>query len=165
MQRDGLSVIRQASIKLHQIGKRDTDTAQGHSQPRFATGQGRGCPRPSQCRHQAQGADLICQQHHRNVQRLAQGVGNLDFPPEMPVEILRGIGPKANGTVVNQRFGMGQTLIEGHRIHQRFQRRSRGPQRPRHIHETLPLSGRISPRSDRGQNIACRYFSRQNTNG
>jgi hypothetical protein len=72
--------------------------------------------------------------HRRDVERLVQGFGDADRAAEVGLEIARLITREGLWHVGEQRFGMGQSFVEGQAVEEGLQGRTGRARRLHHIH-------------------------------
>ena len=76
------------------------------------------------------------------------------------IEIFRRIGAVARRPVEQDRLGMGEPLLEGERVDERFQRRARRARRARHVDRAVARGVGIVGRADAGANLAAGVVDR-----
>ena len=119
----------------------------------------------SQARRETVGADFPKNGNGWNIERQLKGLANCYGPLERQIEIFGHIAAVSQRPVLDQRLRMDEAVLKTQTIDERLERRTRRPQRPRHV--DLPGSagirifGRTNPRLD----LAAAIVHRQNGNG
>lgn len=141
-------------VALNKILQRYPQTAQRHGKPGHAARHLGTRPRPAKRGQKVRRTQRLGQADDGNVQRLDQRLAHRKGAAEVPVEILRFIAAERHGAVVDQRFGMCQSLIEGQRVDEGLQRRTGRPQRLRHVDKAVARLIAPVGRPDRGEDFA-----------
>ena len=146
--------------------QRKTDTAERDGNGWLGLGrQHRGEAKAGEPANEPAGADRVQHLDGGDVERLRQRLAHRDGAVEVLIEVLGGIGTKADRAVLDQRLGVGKTGLETKAIDQRLQGRAGRADRIRHVDGTEPGVIEVAGRTDMGEDFAGAVVGNQDRSG
>ena len=150
---------RQPGIERDEIAELHADAAEPHGEARhFARRQHQRPAGLLEPRGEAAGADLVEHGDRRHVQRQLQGAAHRHRALEGEIEILRRIAAEADGTILDQRLGMDEAVLEAEPVDERLERRARRAHRRRHVDLAGAARVEIVGRGDAREHLAGRMI-------
>ena len=120
-----MAATGEPDIEHREIGQLDAEATERHGETRRLTfRQHQGAAGLRNARVQAARADAVEQRDRGNVERHLQRAACRHRALERQIEIFRCIGAVAHRTILDQRFRMGDTVLEGEPIDEGLQRRA-----------------------------------------
>ena len=134
MQRYHAAISRKCRIQRGEVAQINPRATQRQRQGRIGAGrQPQRHPGGTQRHSKAQRANPVEQGYRRQVERPPQCLGRCHGTGKTTIEILRGVAAKPVRQVGNDAGRRSHPILKCHRVDERFQRRSWGPQRPGQI--------------------------------
>ena len=132
---DGCAEPGEGGVALHEVGQCDADAAKRYGEAGLAAGDDRPCPGAAEGSDEAGRANGIGQADDGDVERELQRLTHRDRAAKPAVEVLRRVGAEGGGAILDQRFGMGEAIVEGQRIDEGLERGAGGTERHGHVDE------------------------------
>ena len=157
-----IAAARQPGVEGRHVVQRQTDAAERHGQCRQAlVGERRLDADFAETAGELSGSDGGQHLHGRNVERLGERIADRHRAVEVLVEVLRRVAAEAHGAILDERFGMRQTGLEGEAVDEGLQRGAGRAHGVDHVDGAGAGVVEIPGRADVGDHLAGRYGRRR----